>query len=418
MFQTRNKNFISLYFSSISVRQSFYLLWCLIALPFKNKEKLRVKFHKDFSNLFHGNKSFSFRSARASLSALFLALDIGEDDEVLISSFTCLAVPTAALAAGVKPVYYDIDQSNMMMDLQEIKKSINENTKAIVIQHTLGMGQKFDILREFCLSEEILLIEDCALSFGSSLDGELLGSFGDASIFSFELSKTLSTGWGGMLLINNPKLVDPVKNYYEQVGELSIFNSVRMLFQTMMCGLIYLPRVFPIAKYPLPLFFKLKLFAPSTPIEEYSGQVQNDFVTKLPKTLLPLAIMQLTRFEEICFEHEKNFLIIRGHLEMHEYQLLGSLNKRNRCVSPRIPFLVEERSKFIDHFEGHGVEVGTWFDGPLSPLPDTDNFNYDKSKYPNSSFIADRVVNLPCHARLKHKDLKLIEKLLIDYKSI
>ncbi len=418
MFQAKNKGFISLYFSSISLKQSFYLLWCLVALPFNNKEKLRAKFHKDFSNLYHGNESFSFRSARASLSALFSALDIGEDDEVLISAFTCLAVPTAALASGAKPVYYDIDQNNMMTDFQEIKKLINDNTKAIVIQHTLGIGQKFDEIKKLCLSKEILLIEDCALSFGSSLDGELLGSLGDASIFSFELSKTLSTGWGGMLLINDPKLVEPIKKYYDRVDELSSFNSIRMLFQTMMCGLIYLPRVFPVAKYLLPLFFKLKIFAPSTPIKEFLGQVQDDFVSKLPKTLLPLAIMQLTRFEEICCQHEKNFLIIREHLQIHKYKLLGSLNEKNRCVSPRIPFLVEERRKFIDYFEANGVEVGTWFDGPLSPLPETDNFNYEKSKYPNSSFIADRVVNLPCHARLTDKDLKLIEKLLIDYKNI
>mgnify|MGYP006118928087 CR=1 FL=1 len=83
-----------------------------------------------------------------------------------------------------------------------------------------------------------------------------------------------------------------------------------------------------------------------------------------------------------------------------------------------MPFLVKDKISFIQFFKARGIEIGTWFDGPLSPLPSEPVFNYDKTKYPNSCFIAKHIVNLPCHSKMDSYHLRLIENSLIDFAEI
>ena len=98
----------------------------LLQLPFKNEEVLRLSFHKKFSSKFNNNAVFSYSSGRASLCACLKAAGINNQDEVLISSLTCLAVPTAVLAVGAVPKYYDIDNSTMNISNDSLNNLISE----------------------------------------------------------------------------------------------------------------------------------------------------------------------------------------------------------------------------------------------------------------------------------------------------
>ena len=131
--------------------------------------------------------------------------------------------------------------------------------------------------------------------------------------------------------------------------------------------------------------------------------------------MLPLAREQIERFDEITSNHKVNSIRIIKKLHELNYSVLGEYLEDNYSVSPRVPFLVKERKVFVDFFMARGIEVGSWFDGPLSPLPEKQNFNYIAANYPKASFVACHIVNLPCHARLKSNDLVLIEDTLEDF---
>lgn len=415
MLRVNKLNFLTLYFSSIGLKQSLQNVVGLLKMPFNNEEELRLTFHRKFSAKFNNKAVFSYSSARASLCACLKAMGVNGEDEVLISSLTCLAVPTAVVAAGASPKYYDIDPDTMNVEKESLNNLISKKTKAIVIQHTLGSTVSIDDIKDFLSNTDIIIIEDCALSIGSTLDKKLIGTKADAAIFSLELSKTISCGWGGVLLVNNKQLEMKVSKHYEGVGNIRLLKSLRMAIQTSLSGVLYSSNVYFIGKYFIALFFKLGFFDASTPNIEERGGVEGDFISKLPKSLLPLANIQITRFKEITSIHAEYSLRIRSKLHKLNYHILGSYSNHDNSVSPRVPFLVKDKTSFINFFKDRGIEIGTWFDGPLSPLPKESVFNYDKANYPNSCFIAKHIVNLPCHAKMGNYHLTLIEDALADF---
>ncbi len=415
MQKARKLNFLSLYFSSIGFKESLQTFLSLFTLPFLSENKLRLKLHKLFSANLNNNAVFSYSSARASLTACLNAVDISKDDEVLLSSFSCLAVPTAILAAGAIPKYYDINTQTMNADLESIKGLITSNTKVIVLQHSLGTPAPIDPVKEIIAEKNIIIIEDCALSIGTTDGHQLVGTNADASIFSLELSKTISCGWGGILLVNEKQLEERVKTQYKEVGDLGLIKEIKMALQVSISGFLYSPSIFFIGKYLIAIFFKLGIFSASTPPGEERGQLRKDFLSKLPKSLLPLANIQVLRLNEIITRHSKNSIRLRKSLVDLNYHLLGKYPEGGISVSPRVPFLVKDRKSFIAFFANKGIEVGTWFDGPLTPLPQDSIFNFKKSDHPNASFVARHIVNLPCHAKTKDFHLRQIEQSLKEY---
>lgn len=415
MIRDNRLTFMSLYFASIGYKQSLQNLFSLITLPFVKEDKLREKLHKNFSKR-HGNAPvFSYSSARASLSALLKASNIGKNDEVIISSFSCLAVPTAIISTGARPVYYDLDIKTLNVTKESLSQLITKNTKAIIFQHTLGITVSTSVKDELNLDDDILIIEDCALSLGSTYNNQLIGDNSDAAIFSLELSKTISCGWGGLLLVNKPQLKKALMLQYKDTNQLDFIKSIRMSLQASISGILYSPAFYFFGKYLISIFFKVGLFAGSTPISEEKGIIAEDFVCKLPKTLLTLANIQISRIDEISRINNNNYKKIKQHLTKLKFHVFENQHHFDKSVSPRVPLLVRDRNNFIGFFKKNGIEVGTWFDGPLTPLPGDPIFNFSKYKYPNSNFLADHIVNLPCHSKMNEFYLNKIMNLLEDY---
>ena len=100
-----------------------------------------------------------------------------------------------------------------------MKNKFSENTKAIIIQHHLGIIDNNTI--KFLSNKNIIIIEDCALSFGSMNKKKKCGSIGDFSLFSFGKSKTYNSYIGGMLLVNNKKYLKSVKLKYSELSTIS-----------------------------------------------------------------------------------------------------------------------------------------------------------------------------------------------------
>ena len=186
------KRYVSLYFSSIGIREIFFVFLNFLPSIFLRGYK-RERLHQRISSIFSNADVFSYSSARGALGSCLEALDLSDNDEVLLSSFSCLAVPAAVIYAGAKPVYSDVSLNDLNVSLETILEAINPNTKVIVVQHTMGMTFQVEQLKQAIIGKDIIIIEDCALSTGSMIDGLPVGSCGDAAIFSMELSKVISS---------------------------------------------------------------------------------------------------------------------------------------------------------------------------------------------------------------------------------
>ena len=332
-----------------------------------------------------------------------------------MSAYTCLAVPTAIISTGAKPIYIDLKPGSLNMSNELILAAINPNVKAIIIQHTLGSPAEIIEIISLLSKSGILIIEDCALSIGSKINDKYLGTFADAAIFSMELSKTLSCGWGGILLTNNQLFDNDIRLFYNSIANRNNIETNRDFIQTIISSICYDPKLLNIiGKYIVHFFNITKLFRKSTPILEFQGVISGNFIQKIGKAQLIIAIYQWERFKEIITITEQNTKFLQSELMKININIIGIPNKFDISVTPRVSFLHDDRNLLIQHFSSKNIELGSWFDGPLSPLPNSSIYNYNKSTYPIAEQLSKLIINIPSHSRLTKNDLN---KILLVFKE-
>jgi len=142
-------------------------------------------------------------------SALHIALDalkLGSTDEVIVPSFTFAATIQAIIACGAKPVFCEIDNKTLNIDIKDIQNKINKKTKVIIPVHYGGQPCDMDEILEIAHSCGAVVVEDAAHAFGSTYKGKKIGSFGDITCFSFDPIKNITCGEGGAVVLKNADL--------------------------------------------------------------------------------------------------------------------------------------------------------------------------------------------------------------------
>jgi len=149
----------------------------------------------------------------AALAALTFAGVEGE--KVLCPSNTFMATPLAALKAGGEVVFVDCNRDDLCMSYDDfVLKAKQHRPKAAWLVHIGGhIAFEVDKIAEYCRKHGIFLIEDCAHAHGAEWNGQKPGSWGDAGVYSFYATKTISTGEGGMLVSKHPKLIDFARDF-------------------------------------------------------------------------------------------------------------------------------------------------------------------------------------------------------------
>lgn len=147
-------------------------------------------------------------SGTAALHLALLALEISEDDEVVIPSFVCPALLNAIRYVRAIPVLADINPETFNMDVRDLRKRLTGKTKAVIIPHIFGLPAD---IRDI-VSLGVPVIEDCAQSLGSRYEGSPTGSFGALSVFSFYATKVICTGEGGMITSGDSQLLGKIRD--------------------------------------------------------------------------------------------------------------------------------------------------------------------------------------------------------------
>lgn len=131
--------------------------------------------------------------------------------EVIVPTLTWVSDIATVLQNGFKPVFVDIDNHHLGMDIDQVISKMNENTRAVFLTHVLGFNGLDNRLVEECRKRNILLIEDVCESHGATHNNERLGSIGFASNFSFYFAHHMSTIEGGMVCTNDTKFYQTIR---------------------------------------------------------------------------------------------------------------------------------------------------------------------------------------------------------------
>lgn len=163
-------------------------------------------------------------SGSAALELALLAVGVGPGDEVILPSYVCTALWLAATRVGAQPKLVDIEPATYTIDPDETAKAITSRTRAILVPHLFGLPANLTAVQ----SLGIPVIEDCAQTLGATEQGRHVGSVGAAAVCSFYATKLLCTGEGGMVLSNDPAVLDKGRalREYDEVPtlETAAFN--------------------------------------------------------------------------------------------------------------------------------------------------------------------------------------------------
>jgi len=166
-------------------------------------------------------------SATTANHMAYLALGIGPGDEVIVPGFGFLALSNIALHVGAKPIFADVDKKSWCVTAEKIKPLITKKTKAIAVIHTYGNVCDMDPIIALAKTNNLILIEDAAQSIGSKYKGRYSGTMGEVGIFSFQATKTITTGEGGAVVTNNSSLRDQMKLFRSHgMGEKKYWHKV------------------------------------------------------------------------------------------------------------------------------------------------------------------------------------------------
>jgi perosamine synthetase len=169
------------------------------------------KFELDFA-IWHKRKfALMTPNCTSAIHLILAAAGITQDDEVIVPDVTWIASAAPIKYQGAQPIFADVNKENWCLDVETIEARITKKTKAVIVVDLYGNMPEMKEIEELCLEYGLLLIEDAAEAIGSRIGSLRAGSFGNASVFSFHRTKTLTTGEGGMLLIDNEELFQRAK---------------------------------------------------------------------------------------------------------------------------------------------------------------------------------------------------------------
>ena len=176
---------------------------------------------------------YLYYRGRVALSELLISGNIGKGDYVAIQAYTCSAVPEAVFASQANPLYIDVVEEGVTMspDNLELKLKNVKNVKAVVIQHTFGIVADVERIVEISKKYNLIVIEDCCHSYNSEYKGHKVGSFSDASFYSFEWGKPISLGLGGAAQVKNKKMLDRIKLQYNSLTNPPISAELQLFIQ-------------------------------------------------------------------------------------------------------------------------------------------------------------------------------------------
>jgi dTDP-4-amino-4,6-dideoxygalactose transaminase len=341
-----------------------------------------------------------YESARSAILHSLKCLDITSKDQVIVSSFTCDAVTKAITNSEAKIVYVDINEDLTMND-KYVLKAINKYTKALILQNTFGrLGLKISTINKI-KNKNIFIIEDSCLSVGSKFKNVPLGQFGDVAIYSLEASKTITTGWGGVLNVNNPNYKKKIFKSYNGLKSINIFKDFKRLFQLFM-SLYFLKKPKLFGNLIWYFFYGTRIFRKSN-----TGNIL--YTKKMGPLTRKFFLYLFPRFKKLYKRTNKNYSFLINHINNLKLKCPLISKKEEFIVTPRIPLLIKNKERVIQIANKMNIEIGDWFN-ECPPKLNIEKSYIHSSKI--SHLISNKIINIPCYFSLGKNEILQLKKFI------
>ena len=331
--------------------------------------KIILKKNLKFKNILLTNSCTS----ALEISALAIKHYSNLKNEIIIPSYSYITSGSSFVRAGFKLRYCDIEKDNLMPSFNSIKKLCNKKTAAIVITHYQGFSVNYlNKLKLFCKKNNIYLVEDAAQAFGSYFKNIPLGNFGDFACFSFHETKNIHCGAGGMLVVNNKKMITLSKYIFDKGSDREdVINKKSKYYSWVTIGSSFLMTELS-ASFLLPQI------------------IHYEKIVRVRKKIYLEYLRRLTKL------NNNNFQIINNKSNFkYNYHALVIVLKRNI----RNKFLL-----FLKKFNIHAF-IGYM---PLHKSKRGKLFLLKSSQLKNTNLFSNKIIRLPLNNYMNKNDLKVI----------
>lgn len=356
----------------------------------------REKLHHALRDRF-GMQSALFASGRESLLALLKAFDLPARSEVIVQGFTCVVLPNAIHAAGLKTVYADIDEDTLNLTPDTVEAVATPLTRVVICQHTFGIPSPVEELRSLCDKNGWILIEDCAHVLPDRQGPTSMLRYSDHAILSFGRDKAISGIGGGAALSKDPVVAEKLRVLEEKASEVSWWDVVRLLEYPPRMAHIVRPLIgLKLATPLLALQKALRLFVPVLTSEEKRGHMSTK-LHRLPNACAALAVWQLSKLEQIN-DHRRT--LTKRYLQAsadHGWSVLHGIG--GDLPLWKFPMFVRDAGSIRRTLLKDNIHLNDgWTSCVVCPENcDIDATGYKSGKDPHAERASKELLSLPTH---------------------
>jgi dTDP-4-amino-4,6-dideoxygalactose transaminase len=333
---------------------------------------------------------------RVALYTVLKAMGVGPGDEVILPAFTCVVVPNAILYLGATPIYVDVNPTVLCCSAEQIEQVLTPKTKVILIQNMLGLSFEVEEIVSLAKARGIYTIEDCTHGFGGKHQGVFNGLRSDASFFSSQWNKPFSTGIGGMLLVNNRDLLQPVN----QLNSHLIKPSAKDQF---ILFILIWARTYLLKGFTYWTFLRLyrwlskkRVVVGSSSASELEGiNMPKDYFKGMSTVQCRAGIKSLSTFDQVISQRKNSGVLVHEWLTSQGKTTVPAEHLAQHAFL-KYPILIKDRTLFLQQAEKEKVPLGDWFISPLHPVLDSlEPWGLEVSNFPNAVYVSKHIVNLP-----------------------
>ena len=357
---------------------------------------------------------FPINSGRSAIYLVLKAAGINKNDEVIIQSYTCNAVPNPIIWAGAKPIYADIDPNTLNVDPVDVEKKITPKTKAILLQHTFGRPGPIQQLQVIAKRRSLYLIEDCAHALGAKYNGKKLGTFGDAAILSFGREKVISSMAGGAIIVRNQKLLKNVVGEVTQLPKMSIRRLSEEFFNFFTWRLLLRRIYFNETGYKfIKSLNNYDFFNVVTAEKEKVGERPKWYPGTLPNVLAAIALEEFTQLDNYNDARREIADYYLENIKNPDFKLLPNhegIYLRIVALHIKAPAILAEARKRRFWF-------GNWYNSPVYPKGvDEEKLGYAPGSCPKAEKTASETLNLPNYLGMSLENASEVTTFVNNYK--
>jgi len=330
-----------------------------------------TEFEENFAEFSGSKYGIATTNGTTALHVALEASGIKRGDKVLTTPFTFIASSNAILYCGGIPVFADVEQDSFNIDPEDIKEKLEADPeiKGLLIVHLYGCPCKMDEIMELVNKYNLILIEDCAQAHGAEYKGKKIGTFGQASAFSFYPTKNMTTGEGGIVLTNDEEVMKNARLLVNHGSQKRYYHEV--------LGYNY----------------------------------------RMTNLAASIGLAQLEKMNEFNQKRQANAAYLTENLQDLDWLTVPHYRAEYHHVYHQYTVQVKERDDFVRLLEENEIAYGIHYPLPVYRQPLYQNLGYEGISLKITEELSDRVVSLPVHPSLTTEELETIVKVVRSFRK-